>query len=330
MANSKQSTAASRRERQRLQRDHQSRQQNRSRGKASSRPGVSPLSIIVGVLVAVTVIIVAFVVWDRSKPKADSTVSVLPAISSVNPTVYDTVGTGDVKNPLLPVPNQPILKGATGKPQFFYAGADYCPYCATERWAVVAALSRFGKFSHLDQITSSEGTISTFSFYKSSYSSNYIDFVGLETQGNADASGQTPTLQTPTTEQAQLLTKFNAEPYVSKEAAGHIPFIDIANQHLLSGASYDANKLMGLSWTNISDKMNNPSDDVTKGVIGTANYITAAICQTTANQPATVCGSKTINQIQQSIKKTSLNAHAPQQEAFTVSDALDQRRARRS
>ena len=41
-----------------------------------------------------------------------------------------------------------------GKPGIFYYGAEYCPYCAAERWPVVVALSRFGTWSNLQQTIS--------------------------------------------------------------------------------------------------------------------------------------------------------------------------------
>ncbi|HUC04207.1 MAG TPA: DUF929 family protein, partial [Acidimicrobiales bacterium] len=34
-----------------------------------------------------------------------------------------------------------------GKPEVFYVGAEFCPYCGAERWAMYIALSKFGTFS---------------------------------------------------------------------------------------------------------------------------------------------------------------------------------------
>ena len=31
-----------------------------------------------------------------------------------------------------------------GLPEMLYMGAEYCPFCAAERWAMVMALSKFG------------------------------------------------------------------------------------------------------------------------------------------------------------------------------------------
>jgi hypothetical protein len=42
-----------------------------------------------------------------------------------------------------------------GKPEVLYIGAEYCPYCGTERWSMIVALSRFGTFRGLKEIRSS-------------------------------------------------------------------------------------------------------------------------------------------------------------------------------
>jgi hypothetical protein len=55
------------------------------------------------------------------------------------------------------------------------------------------------------------------------------------------------------------------------------------------GASYNPAVLSGLSWTQIADDLSTPSGPVAQGVLGTANYATAAICALTGDQPATAC-----------------------------------------
>ena len=47
--------------------------------------------------------------------------------------------------------------------------------------------------------------------------------------------------------------------------------------------------LDGLSWSTIATDLHNPNSAVAKAVDGTANYITAAICKMTGNQPASAC-----------------------------------------
>ena len=61
------------------------------------------------------------------------------------PQVSSTIAAGGVTDPLEPVTGCPAaLTGPSGSPELFYYGAEYCPYCAAERWSVVIALSRFG------------------------------------------------------------------------------------------------------------------------------------------------------------------------------------------
>lgn len=309
MANTKQqASAARRREQQRQQRLRQNQQQSRARGKAKKRTPVNSLGIIVGVLIAIALVVIVFIVFSRMNSSTSTTGStptndpkVLQQVTSVPASVYDTVGTGGVANPLNVAKSQPPLKGGNGNPEIFYAGAEYCPYCAAERWGIITALSRFGTFSNVSLIRSSENDIPTFSFYKSSYTSQYINFVALESEGQAVNGGQPPTLQTPTADQSQLLQKYNSPPFVSQQAAGSIPFVDIGNQYILSGASYSPTMLQALDQQTISNQLSDPTSDVTKNIIGTANYITAGICKITNQQPGSVCNSNAVQTIEKGI-----------------------------
>ena len=185
-------------------------------------------------------------------------------------------------------------------------GAEYCPYCAAERWAMVVALSRFGSFSNLKLIHSSSGDVysntSTLSFYHSSYTSKYLVFSPVEMYGEkATSSGGYNTLQKPTAAQTALMSKYDAAPYVPSADAGSFPFVDIGNQYLVIGAQYLPSNLgstqsvdsshYGLTWTQIAADLKNPSSSVAQGIDGAANSITAAICKIDKNAPASVCNS---------------------------------------
>ena len=50
---------------------------------------------------------------------------------------------------------EPLVDG--GKPLVFFMGAEWCPFCASERWALVAATSRFGKWTGLGELQSRSG-----------------------------------------------------------------------------------------------------------------------------------------------------------------------------
>ncbi len=50
----------------------------------------------------------------------------------------NAIGKGTNVGALIPTMGQPALTSG-GKPQIVYMGAEYCPYCAAERWAMVVA-----------------------------------------------------------------------------------------------------------------------------------------------------------------------------------------------
>jgi len=233
---------------------------------------------------------------------ADTGASALPqsvlASLSVPAATLDSVG-----NPAAIVPpsraggSGTILRGADGKPVITYVGAEYCPYCAAERWALAVALSRFGTFSHLSATHSASGDIypntQTLSFYGSSYTSPYLDFQPVEEATNQQSGNTYQALQAPTAAQSSLLSTY--------DSAGTIPFLDIGNKFVINGASYSPQVLQGLSRTQIAAALSDPSSPVAQAVDGTANNITAAICSVTGNQPANVCTSPAISAIAKKI-----------------------------
>ena len=98
-------------------------------------------------------------------------------------------------------------------------------------------------------------------------------------------------LQSPTAAQQALLSKYDAPPYVPAANKGAIPFVYFGGQYLITGASVATGPrlLDGKSWAAIAAALKNPSDPVAQAVGGAANFMTAAICEMTGNQPASVC-----------------------------------------
>jgi len=259
-----------------------------------------------GSVIAVIAVVVAFIVIKaNNKPSGTSSngptgsalASVVSKVTNVPASTLDQVGSGQFTGKIQPVSGgTPLTSG--GKPEMLYMGAEYCPYCAAERWAMIVALSRFGTFSGLSTVHSSTtdtpSNISTFTFHGSSYTSKYLTFTPVEMQTNvADPStGNYPVLEKPTAAQQALITKYDAPPYVSSSAqAGAIPFIYFGGKYVSIGASYDSTLLSGLKWDQIAADLSNPNSPVTKAIGGTANHITAAICKLTGNQPASACTS---------------------------------------
>lgn len=275
------------------------------------------LYTVIGVLVLIALVIGGFVLLQRwqagqqtssaAEPQQAVDPIVLQQVTGVSQATWEGIGTGGVSNPLKSASNQPPLKGPNGHPEFFYVGGEYCPYCAAERWAMVNALSRFGTFKNLSQIISAESHISTFSFYRSSYTSNYIDFVPVEVNNNQlDASGRAGSLQNLTSAQQQTFNTYDNAPYFSAQSALAFPFMDIGNRYLAQGGSFQPTVLLDssqntLSWQDIASSLSNPSSPIAQNILGTANYLTAAICSQTNQQPGNVCSSPVIQKIEQSL-----------------------------
>jgi len=258
-----------------------------------------------GSVVVVLAIVVAFIVIKlNSSPATDNSpngptgaalASVVTKVTSVPASTLDTVGDGSGSVTAPPTSISGTALTANGKPEVLYMGAEYCPYCAAERWAMIVALSRFGTFSGLATVHSAAANgagnaepypnTPTWTFVHATYTSQYLTFSTVEEQTNIPdpSTGTYTTLQTPTKAQEALVTKYDSS------SGGAIPFVDFGNKYVISGASYDAGVLSGLSWATIASDLSNPNSAVAKAVDGTANYITAAICQLTGNQPASAC-----------------------------------------
>jgi thiol-disulfide isomerase/thioredoxin len=191
-----------------------------------------------------------------------------------------------------------------GKPTFLYMGAEYCPYCATERWPMVVALTRFGTFNGLEETHSSTTDVypdtQTFSFYKSTFTSSYINFQPVELYSNIPQGSAYTKLMTPTSQEQSLQNTYDAPPYVSSSDAGAIPFMYFGGKYMLTGATYSPAVLQGKSYTQIASELTNPKSEISQGMFGSANVITAVLCNLTKNQPSNVC-TPAIQQIEKSV-----------------------------
>jgi thiol-disulfide isomerase/thioredoxin len=251
---------------------------------------------VLAVIVVVAVLIVVKVSTDsgpKSGKKATrATSSVITQATAVPAATLDAVGVGAAKTPPSSITAPPLTTG--GKPSVLYVGAEYCPYCAAERWPMTIALSRFGKFSNLGQTSSAPDDVypstATLTFHGASYSSSLLSFTAREIQSNQVVDGNYAPLDKLDAAQEALVKKYNAPPYV-KGSGGAIPFVDIGGKYLISGASYDPQVLQKKTHAQIAAALADPDSSIAKSVDGTANYITAALCTLTGNKPATVCSS---------------------------------------
>jgi Domain of unknown function (DUF929) len=232
-------------------------------------------------------------------PTGSALTSLVNTTTSVPASVLDTVGAGTFNGKVQTITGTPPPLVSNGKPELLFIGAEYCPYCAANRWAMIVALSRFGTFSGLTTVHSgiTDGAgdqepypnTPTFTFVNAKYTSKYLTFTSVEGETNIPdtSTGGYTALQTPTSAQQALLTKYDAAPYTTQ--AGAIPFLDFGNKYVSIGVSYPNTAIQGLTWSQIAADLHNPNSTAAKAVDGTANYYTAAICKMTGNQPASAC-----------------------------------------
>lgn len=172
------------------------------------------------------------------------------------------------------------------KPGVLYMGADFCPYCASLRWPVVVALSRFGKFEDLRYMRSSGSDVYantvTFSFHGAHYESRYLGFQSVEF-----ADRHHKRLEKPDAHQLALFRRFDAPPYAA--SAGGIPFLYLGGRYVQLGAPFNPGLLKNLSWNQAVEQIKQKNTPLNRRVMGAANLYTAALCELTAGKPAQVC-----------------------------------------
>ena len=263
------------------------------------RRNLATIASAVVVAVVVALVVIKVVSGNGPSKATAAPATVVNEVTSVPVSALvaaaGSAGSGAVTAPIS-YQGPPTPPGA--KPSVLYVGAEYCPYCAAERWPMVMALSQFGKFSNLGATTSSSSDANpntpTFSFHGASYTSPYLTFTGVEQQNRVGG-----TLEKLTSAQAALLKKYDATPYVSSQSAGSIPFVMFGGQFLISGASYDSSSLQNLSMTRAAQILSGSTDAsaasssslaaVSINAKATAAHMVGAICALTNNQPANVC-----------------------------------------
>ena len=268
----------------------QARERVEAQRAAARRAEVRRRALTVGGAITVVLAVVAALIAvklarspERAVPAATDA-AVEQAISGIPAATFNTVGAGTATR-LKAISGEPELT-LDGKPEVLYMGGEYCPYCAAERWAVAAALDRFGVLSGTKFIHSSPTDVypstPTMSFYKSSYASKYVAFVPVEWYSEKPDSA-TPTgyayLQRPTPQQAALFNRYSG---------GGFPFVDIGNRYVVPGVQYLPSALANMTWAQVAAAMRDPSSPVARDIDGAANMITAAICKLTHGQPAGV------------------------------------------
>lgn len=228
-----------------------------------------------------------------NQPVIQSQMAAMHAIAN-NQSLANKVGLGVIGLQSFPtkVLGSPLV--LNGKPTVLYIGAEYCPFCAATRWGLVLALMRFGNLSNIKYMTSSStdyaASTPTFTFVNSGYSSQYINFLPVETANNTGAPLQT-------LQQWQNTTFFKYDvPTSACPSGGCIPFIDFGNRTVQLGADYSPMIIHPYTWAEIINMLNDTSTPVSQAVIGSADVFTAQICAINNYTPSSVCSAPYVMQ----------------------------------
>ncbi|HJU34196.1 MAG TPA: DUF929 family protein [Nitrososphaera sp.] len=177
------------------------------------------------------------------------------------------------------VSNQP-LKLPSGKSIVFFMGAGFCPFCASERWALLKALNNFGGWQGLVETTSADHdekflNIPTVDFSKARYTSDYVDFVGRET-----VDRYFEPLQELNVKDYEIIDTFNPDQI--------IPFLLIDGQFMQVGSGYSPQLLEGMDHAKLRTEVENPTSELSKAIKTESDHITALICKSISGR-ANIC-----------------------------------------
>jgi Domain of unknown function (DUF929) len=262
------------------------------KGKGQGRGGAAGPSR--GALIAIAAVVAAIVLIVLIAPRFRSngpvsrsgSTAAIQAVSKVPDAAFAAAGVPDSSSIAQALPPSTPAFEQDGKPAVLYVGAEYCPYCAAQRWPLIIALSRFGTFTGLKPAHSSSSDLApntnTFTFVDATYDSPYLAFSAVET---ADEQGNP--LQTLTPQQQQLMGAYDSQ--------GSIPFVVYGNRYATVGAGVSPEQINPLSYRELAAAITDPSaSPVGAAIVAESNSITAALCQLTGGQPGNVCDTPVI------------------------------------
>ena len=168
-----------------------------------------------------------------------------------------------------------------------------------QRWALVASLSRFGKFAGLqnDAVQLERtvfGNTQTVTFADATFTSRYVTVALRERYSNVQNSSGTgwAVLERSTGTRCRLTNRYDTPRYTGAATKGQaVPFMDIGNR-VIAGTSYSPSILQGLTTSQIATGLSTPKDPVTQAIVASANYLSASVCSVDGEQPASVCTSQ--------------------------------------
>jgi len=166
-----------------------------------------------------------------------------------------------------------------GKLFVFFMGAEHCPYCAAERWAIVRALSKYGQWSGLKQTMSAARdepflNLPTYDLIEATYTSPHIEFVSREIK-DRDFKPLQKLLKT----EEKIVRRYNPEK--------HIPFLLIGGRFMQLEAGFSAKIFIGHTFRQTETELKKIESEIRKAIDDEANIISALMC--VAGLPPELC-----------------------------------------
>lgn len=157
-----------------------------------------------------------------------------------------------------------------GKLYVFFMGAEYCPYSAAERWAIVRALQKFGQWDGLKQTMSAARdepflNLPTYDFTSATYTSPHIEFYSRETKDR-----EFKPLQKLLKSEEKLVRKFNPEK--------DIPFLLIGGRFVQIGAGFTPKIFIGHTFRQTETELKKIESEIRKTIDNEASIISALMC----------------------------------------------------
>lgn len=173
-----------------------------------------------------------------------------------------------------------------------YVGAEYCPYCALQRWALLVALSKFGTFEGLSNAVYSSSSdvfpnLTSWSFVGAEYTSPYFTFDPTElTSSVPNGDGGYQPLETMDAGQQASFNQYDPR--------STLPFVDLGNEVVTIGATSSPAVLEGLTLSQIGADLQQPSSPVAQAIDGAANYLIGGICSMIDGSLPSICNSPAV------------------------------------
>jgi hypothetical protein len=157
-----------------------------------------------------------------------------------------------------------------GKLLVFFMGAEYDPFSAAERWAVVRALQKFGQWNGLKQTMSAARdepflNLPTYDFTEATYTSAHIEFVARELKDR-----EFKPLQKLLKTEEKFVRKFNPE----KE----IPYLLVGGRFMQIGAGFTPKIFIGHTFRQTETELKKIESDIRKTIDAEGNIIAALLC----------------------------------------------------